>query len=214
MIIAIDGPAASGKGTVGQKLADTLNFAYFDTGLLYRAATKKVIERGISPFNKEAVVTAVSDLTLSDVNVQGLRDEEIGKVAPVIAAIPEVRDILSRIQRDFAAHPPNDARGAVIDGRDIGTVVCPDADMKVFVTASLQARAKRRYKELLKKKVKTSYQKVHKDLRQRDERDKLRNVSPLVPAPDAYILDTTDLTVDEAFAKLLAIIKERFGDRV
>jgi CMP/dCMP kinase len=212
MIIAIDGPAASGKGTIARRLAEKLRLAFLDTGLLYRAATKRILEQGVSPFNAAAVIEAVGPLTIKDTTTDHLRSPEISSIAPLIAGIPEVREMLVQLQRDFAHNPPAGRRGSVLDGRDIGTTICPDADVKIFVTASLSARAKRRYKELLAQGVKTSFQIVHRDLRRRDEQDVTRATSPLRIADDAVVIDTTDLSADEAFEAALAFVLSRSDD--
>lgn len=212
MIVAIDGPAASGKGTIGRRLAEELGLAFLDTGLLYRAVTKKILEVGVSPFNVRAVVETIGQITLADTSSNELRSPEISSMVPLIAEIPKVREMLVFIQREFAHHPPACKHGSVLDGRDIGTTICPDADIKLFITASLHVRAARRYKELLSQGVKTSFQAVHRDLRRRDEQDASRVASPLRIADDATVLDTTDMSVDEAFEKALAIVTDEVRD--
>jgi len=209
MIIAIDGPAASGKGTIGRKLAKEFGLAFLDTGLLYRAATKRVIQRQISPFNLTEVINAIEGLQLDEANAEDLRTPLISSITPVVAQLPGVRDVLAGLQRKFARQPPNEMHGAVLDGRDIGTVICPDADCKLYITASLHARARRRYKELLANGIKTSFQTVHRDLRKRDEQDASRLVSPLIVAEGAVVLDTTDMSVEEAFRRALALVIEK-----
>lgn len=206
MIIAIDGPAGSGKGTIGRMLAGKLNFAFLDTGLIYRAATKRVMDANVSLVDVCAVITTILGLNFDDIIENDLRHPEITKIVPMIARIGRVREILTRMQRDFARNPPGNVRGAVLDGRDIGTVVCPNADVKLFVTADLEARAKRRYDELLAQGVGTSYQSVLWDMRRRDEQDVSREIAPLKPASDAILLDTTKLTINQACAKALAIV--------
>jgi CMP/dCMP kinase len=206
MIIAIDGPAASGKGTIGRKLAVQLGLAFLDTGLLYRAATKRILQQGISPFNVGAVTKEIGNVSIDDTAGEDLRTPEISNVTPLIAKIPEVRQMLIHIQRNFAHYPPLGMRGSVLDGRDITTVICPDADVKLFITATLLTRARRRHRELLAQGVKTSFRAVHRDLRRRDEEDASRLISPLKVADDAAILDTTEMSIDEAFAKALAIV--------
>lgn len=206
MIIAIDGPAASGKGTIGRRIAGALKLAFLDTGLLYRAATKRVLDQKISPFSIDAVVGVVNQVRVADLAADDLRSPEISKVVPIIASIPEVRFVLGRLQREFAHNFPAGTNGVVLDGRDIGTTICPDADVKLFVTAKLHTRAHRRFKEMVANGVRTSFQTVHRDLRRRDEQDTRRSISPLRPAPDAVILDTTELSTDEAFAEALRVI--------
>jgi cytidylate kinase len=207
MIIAIDGPAASGKGTIGRRLAAALGLAFLDTGLLYRATTKRVLDQRISPFNLDAVVRTARDVRIEDVAGENLRSPEVSKVTPIIAGIPEVRTILGRLQREFAHKTSPTRSGVVLDGRDIGTVILPEADVKLFITANLHSRAQRRYKELRANGVKTSFQSVHRDLRLRDEQDVKRSASPLRPALDAVILDTTEMSIEEAFAQALDVVR-------
>jgi len=206
MIIAIDGPAASGKGTIGRKLAAKLGLAFLDTGSIYRAATKRILEQRISPFNVAAVINAIKGLSIEDTTADGLRSPEISNVAPLIAKIPEVREMLIHLQRDFAHCPPEGMRGSVLDGRDIATTICPEAEVKLFITATTLARAKRRHRELLAQGIHTSFRAVHRDLRRRDEEDLSRPTSPLKVAEGAVVLDTTDMSPDEAFERALAIV--------
>ncbi len=196
MIIAIDGPAASGKGTLARRLADHLGLPYLDTGLLYRAVGMKRLEQGMD------AVVAAQTLTAADLKNPELRSEEAGRAASQVATIAAVRAALLAFQRQFATT----GTGAVLDGRDIGTVVCPEADMKLFVTASVEKRADRRWKELLAKGEKAIASQILQDLQERDARDAARDVAPLVPAADAILLDTSELDADEAFAAALAII--------
>ncbi|MFA6021951.1 MAG: d(CMP) kinase [Rhodospirillales bacterium] len=202
-IIAIDGPAAAGKGTLARRIAAQLNLAYLDTGLIYRAVGMKALREGLAP------ETAAQMLGPEDLEAPNLRSEQAGQEASKVSAIPAVRSELLEFQRKFAATPPPPAKGAVLDGRDIGTVVCPQADVKIFVTASAEARALRRHKELLERKESSIYPRVLEEMRERDERDSKRSVAPLVPAPDAVVLDTTLLDADAAFAAALAIISDR-----
>jgi CMP/dCMP kinase len=208
-VIAIDGPAASGKGTIGRRLARELGFAYLDTGLLYRAATKLVVQQGVSPFDIKQVINAVRHICLRDMCSGDLRTPEISDMTPKIAEIPEVREILGQVQRKFALNPPIEKRGVVFDGRDIGTIICPNADVKLFITASLGARADRRFKELIASGRKTSLEEVHNSLHRRDQQDFTRTISPLRAARDAVILDSTDMSVDEAFIAALAIVNQK-----
>lgn len=203
MIIAIDGPAAAGKGTLARSLAKRLGLAYLDTGLLYRAVGQKTLRQGLTP---EA---AAQSLTAADLDQPGLRAEEAGQAASKVAAIQEVRQALLAFQRRFAAHPPPPAKGAVLDGRDIGTVVCPDATVKLFVTASAEARAQRRHKELRERGESSIYARVLEEMRARDARDQERAVAPLIPAADATVLDTTDLDADQALDVALALIASK-----
>ncbi|MGM0583703.1 MAG: (d)CMP kinase [Pseudomonadota bacterium] len=204
-VVAIDGPAAAGKGTLARALAARFGFAHLDTGLLYRATglkARRETQGGITP---EAAVAAAEALTPHDLDADGLRSPEAGEAASVVAAIPEVRAALLRFQRDFAARP----EGAVLDGRDIGTVICPDADVKLFVTASDAERARRRHAELSEKDPSVTLESVADDLRRRDERDASRADAPMKPAPDALLLDTTELTIDAAIAKAAELITRK-----
>ncbi len=196
MIIAVDGPAAAGKGTLARQLAAYFGLHHLDTGLLYRAVGVKSEDGG-----QDAVIAARA-LTPQDLEAPGLSGEAAGDKASRVAANAAVREALLDFQRRFARQPP----GAVLDGRDIGTVVCPDADIKLFVTASLAKRAERRWKELLAKGEPAIADRVLDELRQRDARDAGRHVAPLLQAPDAVLLDTSDLDADAAFAAALAIV--------
>lgn len=209
MIIAIDGPAAAGKGTLARRVAAHLNLAYLDTGLLYRATGKKVLEAGADPDSAEAAEAQARQLSPDDLARDDLRTEEVGQAASKVSAVPGVRAALLDFQRNFAANPPGDAKGAVLDGRDIGTVVCPEADVKLFVTASDEVRATRRHKELQEKDPDVIYARVLEEMRERDARDRSRAVAPLEPAEDAILLDTSDLNADEVFAKALDIIDKK-----
>ena len=198
MLIAVDGPAAAGKGSLSLKLAEHFDFARLDTGLIYRAVAMKVLETEDPNSDKNAVKIAQL-LSLNDLDTKDLRNEEVGITASKIAMIPEVRNILLNFQRSFATTPPNNKLGAVLDGRDIGTVVCPNADFKLFVTASPEVRAERRFKELQDRGEEAIRSAILRDIIDRDERDRRRLVSPLVPAPDAYILETSTLDLDAVF---------------
>lgn len=212
MIIAIDGPAASGKGTVAKKLAEKLCLAFLDTGLTYRAAAKTVLDKRISPFNRREVALAIANINLTNMSDAELRTPEISNVTPIIAEIVEVREILGALQREFAHNPPAHVKGAILDGRDIGTVICPDADVKLFLTADLYARANRRHRELIARGLKTSFPTVHRDLRRRDQQDAARAIAPLRAAEDAIVLDTTSLSIDQAYERALAIVMEKMPD--
>ena len=205
MIIAIDGPAASGKGTLGRRLSAHFGLRHLDTGLLYRATGLAVLLAGGNPANIEAAEAAARALQPDDLDVPDLRADKAAQAASKVAAIPGVRAALLDFQRDFARRPP----GAVLDGRDIGTVVCPDADAKFFVTASLEVRASRRFKELRERGHDAIYAAVLQDMTQRDARDSGRAVAPLKPAGDALFLDSSDMTADEAFESALAFIAEK-----
>ena len=205
MIIAIDGPAAAGKGTLARRIAAHFGLNYLDTGLLYRAVGFAVSQVGGDPSDPDAAVAAARSLDLSQLNNPDLRGETAGSAASKVAAHPGVRSALLDLQRDYAAQAP----GAVLDGRDIGTIICPHAEVKLFVTASLEKRTERRLKELLDKGVSVIRERVLQDMKERDERDSARSVAPLVPAADAVVLDTSELDADAAFAVAVSIISQR-----
>jgi CMP/dCMP kinase len=202
MIIAIDGPAASGKGTLAKKLAAHFGLPHLDTGLLYRATARALIAQGCDLADKEAAIAAARGLTLTYFDENVLRGHEMAEAASIVAAIPEVRAALVNLQRDFAQRP----EGAVLDGRDIGTVICPEACPKIFVTASAEARAMRRVLELRARGEAADYAAVLAEILRRDERDKTRAAAPLVPAEDAVVLDTTALDIEAAFTAALKIV--------
>jgi cytidylate kinase len=203
MIIAIDGPAASGKGTLGKKLAAHYGYRHLDTGLLYRAVAKTLMDAK-QPYNDVAQATAAaSALDLTRLDEAALKSPAVGDAASIVSAIPEVRAVLVVFQRAFAAKPP----GAVIDGRDIGTVICPDAPVKIFVTASPEVRARRRAREFALQGQKVDEATVLADIRRRDERDTTRAVAPMKPAADAHLLDTTDMDIDAAFKAALELVE-------
>ena len=193
--IAIDGPAASGKGTISRRVAEHFGFAHLDTGLLYRAVGARVMD-GEDP------LAAAQTLRAEDLDATGLRGAEVGQAASKVAAIPEVRAALADFQVAFARR----AGGAVLDGRDIGTVICPDAEVKLFVTASYAVRARRRFLELRDRGEDVTEAAVLDDLRARDARDSGRETAPLRPADDAVTLDTTHMSIDEAVAAAIAIV--------
>lgn len=211
MIIAIDGPAASGKGTLARRLAARWGLAYLDTGLLYRAAGLKVLRTGGDPAQADAAVAAAGAITAEDLVGDDLRGERAGEAASQVAAQPAVRAALLEFQRRFAADPPNGAKGAVLDGRDVGTVICPQADAKLFVTAAVDVRAERRWKELRDKGQTVIQQAVLQDLKRRDERDSSRAIAPLRPAEDAFILDTSGMDADAVFDAAVDFIRDRTG---
>ena len=193
--VAIDGPAAAGKGTIARAVAEHFGFAYLDTGLLYRAAARKVID-GMDP------VAAAKALTPHDFERTGLRTAKVGQAASKIAALPKVRAALVDFQHKFARSDG----GAVLDGRDIGTVICPEAEVKLFITALDEVRAVRRHAELVEKSADLTVDDVLADLRARDARDTERKVAPLMAAADAVLLDTSELTIDQAVAKACALV--------
>ncbi|MBA2125572.1 (d)CMP kinase [Hyphomicrobium methylovorum] len=202
-IIAIDGPAASGKGTLAKRLAAHFGMAYLDTGLLYRAVARDVAAAGDALDDPASALNAASKLDAQSLDDPALRGPLAGDAASIVAKIPQVRAALLEYQRSFARADG----GAVLDGRDIGTVVCPDADIKIFVTASDEARATRRHMEHESRGETIAFEKVLEDLRRRDSRDKERNIAPLEQAAGALFLDTTTLDADQAFAAALLLIE-------
>jgi CMP/dCMP kinase len=206
MIVAIDGPAASGKGTLARRLAEALNLAYLDTGSLYRAVGLTALRAGGDPSRESDAEKAAQSIDLSQFSLEDLRSEQAGIAASQVAFLPAVRASLLKFQRRFAHQPPDGKAGAVMDGRDIGTVVCPDAPAKIFVTADLDVRVARRVKELRDKGETVIEARIRADMEARDARDKDRSVSPLIPAGDAWILDTSSLDADAAFAQAKAFV--------
>jgi cytidylate kinase len=203
MIIAIDGPAASGKGTIARQIASVYGLHHLDTGLIYRAVAKAVLDAGHSPDNAKEAIAAAIALDPAKFDESALKAQKITEAASVVAAIPEVRQALMNYQRSFATKPP----GAVLDGRDIGTVIAPGADVKLFVVATPEARAARRVLELRARGEATSENEVLADLLRRDERDSRRTAAPLKAAPDAHLLDTTHLSIDATFRAAVDIIE-------
>lgn len=204
MIIAIDGPAASGKGTLARRLAGHLGYVWLDTGKLYRAVGLALLRAGRDPGDAGAAVAAARALAPGQLDDPALRGEAVGEAASRVAAIPQVRAALLDLQREIARTPP----GAVLDGRDIGSVVCPDADLKIFVTAPPEIRARRRWEELRARGERIDEAAVLADIRRRDARDSGRADAPLAMAPDAVLLDTGDLDIDAVFARALAMVEE------
>ena len=203
MIIAIDGPAASGKGTLGKKLAAHYRLRHLDTGLLYRAVAKAVLDAGRRADDAAAAARAVKLIDLTDLNEATLKTPAVGEAASLVSAIPEVRAALVTFQRDFAAKPP----GAVLDGRDIGTVICPDADCKIYVTASPDVRARRRAAEYRAQGCQIADEAVLADILKRDQRDGQRAAAPLKQASDAHLLDTSHLDIDAAIRAAIDIVE-------
>lgn len=201
MIIAIDGPAAAGKGTLARKLASHFGFAYLDTGSLYRATALTLIRGGICDPDEAKATKVALNLDPALFNDPDLRREETGKMASHVAKMEPVRGALKTYQRAFATTPPNGAKGAVLDGRDIGTVICPDAPLKLFVTASSKTRAKRRWLEEKEKSAEVKLEDVLAQVEARDEQDRNRAVAPLKPAVDAHILDTSEMDIETVFKK-------------
>jgi cytidylate kinase len=205
-VIAVDGPAAAGKGTLARRLAAHFGLPHLDTGLLYRAVGRRVLDAGADPADPAAAEAAARALTAADLGRTDLRGPEADDAASKVAAHAGVRRALVEFQRAFAA-----ARGAVLDGRDIGTVIFPDADAKLYVTASIEARARRRWLELLGRGEAADLAAVTAEMRARDIRDSERATAPMKPADDAMVLDTTALNADQAFAAALAMVAERLA---
>jgi len=203
MIIAIDGPAASGKGTLGKRLAAHYGLRHLDTGLIYRAVAKALIDEGRGPNDVSAAAAAAKALDPSRFDEVVLKAYSISEAASIVSAIPEVRAALVAFQREFAAKPP----GAVLDGRDIGTVICPNADVKVYVTATPEVRARRRAAEYKAQGRDIDEAEVLADIRKRDERDQNRAAAPLKQAQDAHLLDTTHLDIDAAIRAAIDIVE-------
>ncbi len=203
MIIAIDGPAASGKGTIARHVATVYGLHHLDSGLLYRAVAKAMLDAGARLDDEQRAAAAASALDPSALGDPALKSRAVGEAASVVSAIPAVREALVAYQRAFAVRPP----GAVHDGRDIGTVIAPGADVKIYVTATPQVRAARRAAELRQRGENVREQDVLADILRRDERDTTRTLSPLKPAPDAHLLDTTHLGIDAAFRAAIDIIE-------
>jgi cytidylate kinase len=204
-IVAVDGPAASGKTTLARRLAGHFGFEFLDTGLLYRAVAWKLLQADLSLSDEVRAAAIARDVTAADLDPAALRSDPISQGASVVAAVPEVRRALLGFQRQFG----NDGPGAVLAGRDIGTVVRPDATHKIFVTASLQERARRRCKELQALGVPTIYERVLETLQERDARDRSRAVAPLAPASDAFVIDTTERDIETAFEVARAYVAGR-----
>lgn len=209
MIIAVDGPAAAGKGTLARRLARHYRLAFLDTGAIYRAAALRALESGGDPADPAVAEAAARLVVPDDLGDKRLREERVAQAASIVSAIPGVRTALLQFQRDFAATPP----GAVLDGRDIGTVVCPDADAKIYVTASLETRARRRHEELRRLGEAAIYSRVLQDMKDRDARDSARRAAPLRPADDAVVLDTTELDAEAAFREALRAIEEKLAGK-
>ena len=204
IVIAVDGPAASGKGTIARALARHFGLPHMDTGLLYRAVALNLWRWGGDPSSEFEALRACDMLSIDPADEE-LRTEPVSKIASAISAYPSVRTALRDRQQEFARQPG----GAVLDGRDIGTVIAPHADVKLFVTASSEVRAQRRVRELLERGMAAHYEDVLADIRARDDRDSHRAVAPLKQAPDALLLDTSALDIDEAKAEAIRLVKER-----
>jgi CMP/dCMP kinase len=203
MIIAIDGPAASGKGTLAKRLAEHYGFRHLDTGVLYRAIARALLDAGADLTDEASAVSAALKLDPENFGDPALKTQEVGDAASVISAHPKVREALLNFQRQFAHHPP----GAVLDGRDIGTVICPDADVKIFVVADAQVRARRRTLEVRARGEEADEAAILADIQKRDERDRNRAVAPLKPADDAYLLDNSHLDIEGGVRAAIDIIE-------
>jgi cytidylate kinase len=204
MIIAIDGPAASGKGTLGKRLAHYYGYRHLDTGVIYRAVAKALLDGHIALTNEAAAVAAAMELDPEKFGHPELKTQRIGEAASVVAGISRVREVLVEFQRQFAAGPP----GAVLDGRDIGTVICPNAEVKIFVVADPQVRARRRALEARARGETVDEAEVLADIIKRDERDRNRTVAPLTPAPDAHTLDNSNLDIEAGVRAAIAIVEK------
>jgi len=203
LIITVDGPAAAGKGELSRRLARHFDYARLDTGQIYRAVGRRVLRDGADP------LAAAQALQAAELDDPALRLEEVARAASRVAAIAAVREALLAFQRDFAARPPGGKQGAILDGRDCGTVVCPDAQIKFFITARLDVRARRRLKELQDKGLAAIGSAVLRDMQERDARDSTRTVAPLEPARDALVLDTSDMDADAVFTAALDYISRQ-----
>ncbi len=208
--IAIDGPAASGKGTLAKNLASHYDFACLQTGMLYRALAAQILKSGGVPDDIAFSQKVAEHIDWDQAQTGDLHHSEIGEAASILAVQPEIRAILVAYQRDFAAHPPLGKKGAILDGRDIGTVILPDADVKFYLTASPETRIKRRQAQFARKtptdRAQDGYQDIAREIHERDRRDQARAVSPLVRADDAHLLDTTKLSIEVAYSQAVKII--------
>jgi CMP/dCMP kinase len=214
-VIAIDGPSASGKGTIARKLAAHFNFAHLDTGLLYRAVGLAVLRMGGDPANpalaEKAALWLDSAQISDDAEDNEMRSDKASLAASKVAVIPGVRAALLKFQKDFCANPPKGKKGAVLDGRDIGTIIAPDAQVKLFVTASAVIRAQRRFKELQARGQDVTYDAVLADMKKRDTRDAERSIAPTKPAQGSVVLDTTNLDAEQAFQEAVKIATKKIG---
>lgn len=208
MIIAIDGPAGAGKGTAAKSIARHYNLAHLETGLLYRALAFKVLENNLKLDDKNKIAAFSSLITLDDLQNKDLRSEEIGNLASKIASFPEVRQALLDFQRKFANTSPPGFKGTILDGRDIGTLVCSQADIKFYITAKLEIRAQRRLKELQQRGIESIYTAVIQNMMDRDIRDESRQQAPLMVAKDAYVIDTSDLSPDDVLKQMITVIEQ------
>ena len=209
IVIAVDGTAASGKGTLAKRLAHFFGFAHMDSGALYRLTALSVLESGGDPTNEGDAVRGARSIDLARAGDPAIRSDAVGRAASHVAAVPAVRNALLEFQRSFVSQPPGRSAGAVMDGRDIGTVICPSATAKLFVDAAPQVRAHRRWLELNSLGIFRDEKELQSEIEARDAADRGRAISPLRPAPDALLLDTTHLDIDAAFAAALALVKPK-----
>ena len=210
-IVAIDGAAGTGKGTIAKGISKEFNFSYFDTGIIYRGLALKTISKYGKDFIKKDAISEANIFDINSVNESEIRNPLIDKYSSIIASIPEVRNIVVDIQRNFVKKS-EDYKGIVVDGRDIGTVIFPNANLKLFISASLEERAKRRFSDFLDKNEKISYNEVIKQLQKRDQRDKERSVAPLVAAKDAHLIDTTGINIEETLKIVSSLVVKEFND--
>ena len=211
IVIAIDGPAAAGKGTISKALAQHFNYAHLDTGALYRMVALGVIRAGHTPEDEPRAVQIALSLNPTDYSDSELRTVKVAQAASIVAVFSGVRQALLEFQQNFALSPPFCKSGAVLDGRDIGTVICPDASIKLFITASAEERAKRRHTEVTARGEIADFKEILQNVLDRDARDQNRTEAPLIPAADALLLDTTNLSIDAAIAVAIGHVNERFG---
>ena len=207
LVLAVDGPGGAGKGTVCQIASKILGYSYLDTGLLYRAVALKIVAKNVTNIESHAIEFA-GTLKIEDLNKVGLRDPEVSNLSSKIAIIPEVRERLLSFQIEFS----RDSRGAILDGRDIGSRVCPNADIKFYITASLEVRAKRRWIETIKLNPSETLSKVKADLMKRDTRDRSRSLAPLIKAEDALLIDTSELTIDASVKLFIDAVNEKLNN--
>lgn len=210
-IVAIDGAAGTGKGTIAKGISKEFNFSYFDTGIIYRGLALKTISKYGKDFIKKDAISEANIFDINSVNESEIRNPLIDKYSSIIASIPEVRNIVVNIQRNFGKKSKG-YKGIVVDGRDIGTVIFPNANLKLFISASLEERAKRRFSDFLDKNEKISYNEVIKQLQKRDQRDKERSVAPLVAAKDAHLIDTTGINIEETLKIVSSLVIKEFND--
>ena len=210
-IVAIDGAAGTGKGTIAKGISKEFNFSYFDTGIIYRGLALKTISKYGKDFIKKDAISEANIFDINSVNESEIRNPLIDKYSSIIASIPEVRNIVVNIQRNFSKKSKG-YKGIVVDGRDIGTVIFPNANLKLFISASLEERAKRRFSDFLDKNEKISYNEVIKQLQKRDQRDKERSVAPLLAAKDAHLIDTTGINIEETLKIVSSLVIKEFND--